>query len=137
MSKSDGLIAVRDTHRFDEEVLKTHLSGFIPGFDGPISVSQFKGGQSNPTFHISTPEKAYVLRKKPPGKLLPSAHAVEREYRVLKALQDTDVPVPRVLHFCDDETVIGTPFYVMGHLNGRILRDPLLTDMKPAERTAI
>ena len=133
----DGLVAVRDAHRFDEAILKTYLSGFLPDFDGPIAVSQFKGGQSNPTFYISTRGKAYVLRKKPPGKLLPSAHAVDREYRVLKALSDTGVPVPRVVHFCDDDTVIGTPFYVMEFLQGRILRNPQLPGMDPAERGAI
>ncbi len=128
---------VRDAHRFDEAGLKKYLGRFLPGFDGPMSVSQFKGGQSNPTFHISISSKEYVLRKKPPGKLLPSAHAVDREYRVLKALMDTGVPVPRVLHFCDRDEVMGTPFYVMEYLSGRILRSPLLPDMKAAERGAI
>jgi len=137
VNKPNGLVAVRDAHRFDEAVLKAYLSRFLPDFEGPISVSQFKGGQSNPTFYISTLEKAYVLRKKPPGKLLPSAHAVDREYRVLRALFDTDVPVPQVVHFCDDDTVIGTPFYVMEFLQGRILRNPQLPGMDPSERCAI
>jgi len=137
VSEAKGLMPVRDAHRFDEAVLKKYLGRFLPGFDGPMSVSQFKGGQSNPTFHISISNKEYVLRKKPPGKLLPSAHAVDREYRVLKALMDTAVPVPRVLHFCEHDEVIGTPFYVMEYLSGRIFRQPLLPDMKSAERSAI
>ncbi len=137
MSKPKGLIAVRDAHQFDEAVLKAYLREYISDFGGPISVSQFKGGHSNPTFYISTLENAYVVRKKPPGKLIPSAHAVDREYRVLKALQDTDVPVPRVLHYCANEAIIGTPFYVMEYLSGRILRDPLLSGMEADERTAI
>jgi len=137
MEQPRGLMPVREAHRFDETALTTYLSRYLPDFDGPMLVSQFKGGQSNPTFHISIGGKEYVLRKKPPGKLLPSAHAVDREYRVLKALMDTAVPVPRVLHFCDIEAVIGTPFYVMEYLSGRILRDPLLPGMEPAERSAI
>ncbi len=128
---------VHDAHRFAEGELESYLSRVLPGFAGPMSVLQFRGGQSNPTFTISTSEKEYVLRKKPPGKLLPSAHAIDREYRVLQALLDSDVPVPRVLHFCDDEAVIGTPFYIMEYLPGRILRDPLLPDMDSAEREAI
>jgi aminoglycoside phosphotransferase (APT) family kinase protein len=126
-----------DAHRFDEAALKAYLARYLPGFDGPMSVTRFMGGQSNPTFHIGVSGEEYVLRKKPPGKLLPSAHAVDREYRVLKALMNTDVPVPRVLHFCDRDEVIGTPFYVMEFLAGRILRDPLLPGMDAAERSAI
>ncbi len=137
MNQHKGLVPVRDAHRFDKDVLKSHLIGVLPDFVGPMSVLQFRGGQSNPTFHISTSEKEYVLRKKPPGKLIPSAHAVDREYRILKALLDTGVPVPRVLHFCDDDAVIGTAFYVMEYLPGRILRNPLLPDMESAERKAI
>lgn len=104
---------------------------------GPLSISQFSGGQSNPTFHIHGPGGEFVLRKKPPGKLLPGAHAVDREYRVLNALQDSGVPVPRMLHWCEDESVIGTPFYIMEYLHGRILRNPLLPGMEPAERGAV
>jgi aminoglycoside phosphotransferase (APT) family kinase protein len=136
MKLPKGLIPVREAHRFDEDVLSAYLSRYLPEFDGSLSVSQFKGGQSNPTFHIRIASKEYVLRKKPPGKLLPTAHAVDREYRILKALMDTDVPVPRVLHFCEREEVIGTPFYVMEYLQGRILRNPLLPGMEPAERSA-
>ncbi|MEE8306604.1 MAG: phosphotransferase family protein, partial [Gammaproteobacteria bacterium] len=137
MNQHKGLDPVRDNHRFDEDALRSHLRSVLPDFVGPMSVLQFRGGQSNPTFHISISDKEYVLRKKPPGKLIPSAHAVDREYRIQKALLDTGVPVPRVLHFCDDDTVIGTSFYVMEYLPGRILRDPLLPDMDSAERKAI
>lgn len=137
MKQPKGLIPVREVHRFDETALTNYLGRFLPDFNGPMSVSQFKGGQSNPTYHLGIGDKEYVLRKKPPGKLLPSAHAVDREYRVLEALKDTDVPVPRVLHFCEREEVIGTPFYVMEFLSGRILRNPLLPALKPAERSAI
>jgi aminoglycoside phosphotransferase (APT) family kinase protein len=114
------LVPVLPNHRFDEAALVRYLAGRLPGFDGGCIVRQFQGGQSNPTFHLDTPGGAYVLRKKPGGKLLPSAHAVDREYRVLSALAGTDVPVPRVRHFCDDPAVIGTIFYVMDYLPGRI-----------------
>jgi aminoglycoside phosphotransferase (APT) family kinase protein len=119
-----ALIPVLPNHLFDEAALVRYLSGRIPGFERGCTVRQFQGGQSNPTFHLQTPDgAAYVLRKKPSGKLLPSAHAVDRESRVLSALADTDVPVPRVRHFCDDPAVIGTVFYVMDYLPGRIYGD--------------
>jgi len=137
LNQRKGLVPVRDNHRFDECVLQSYLSSVLSDFAGSMEVLQFRGGQSNPTFHIGSSEKEYVLRKKPPGRLLASAHAVDREYRVLRALLDSDVPVPRVLHFCADDAVIGTPFYVMEYLPGRILRDPLLPDMDAAERGAI
>jgi len=137
VSKPKGLIPVRESHRFDESALKTYLGKHLPDFNSPMSISQFRGGQSNPTYHIGMGNNEYVLRKKPPGKLLPSAHAVDREYRVLSALMDTGIPVPRVLHFCAAENVIGTPFYVMEYLPGRILRNPLLPAMESAERSAI
>ena len=137
MNQRESRVPVRADLRFNEDALSTYLRGVLPGFAGPMSVLQFRGGQSNPTFHISTAEREYVLRKKPPGKLLPSAHAIDREYRVLNALLDSGVPVPRVLHYCENDAVIGTPFYVMEYLPGRILRDPLLPDMDPAEREAI
>jgi aminoglycoside phosphotransferase (APT) family kinase protein len=132
-----GLIPVRSAHRFDEEGLTAYLQAAVPEVRGPLTVRQFRGGQSNPTFHITGPGGEYVLRKKPPGKLLPGAHAVEREYRVLSALSDSAVAVPRMLHLCEDDSVIGTPFYLMEYLQGRILRDPLLPGMGPAERGAI
>jgi aminoglycoside phosphotransferase (APT) family kinase protein len=115
-----------ENHRFDEAALTKYLQARIEGFRGECEVRQFQGGFSNPTFHLQTADRAYVLRKKPPGKLLPSAHAVDREYRVLKALQGSDVPVPRVHLLCEDESVIGTMFYVMDHVEGRVFTDRLL-----------
>lgn len=114
------------------------LQGRIPGLRGPLAATRFKGGQSNPTYLLSDADGArYVLRKQPDGVLLPSAHAVDREYRVLHALADTDVPVARVHCFCDDPQVIGTPFYVMAFVEGRVLWDPALPGMQVAERTAV
>jgi len=128
---------VSERHRFDEAALERYLYAELDGFEGRLSVRQFEGGQSNPTFLVSSPSGDLVLRKQPPGRLLPSAHAVDREFRILCALADTDVPVPRALHFCSDASIIGTPFYVMEYLAGRIYRDPILPGMQPAERTAV
>jgi aminoglycoside phosphotransferase (APT) family kinase protein len=128
---------VRDAHRFDQEKLAAYLDEHLEGFSPPLEVRQFRGGQSNPTFWIGAGERAYVLRKKPPGKLLPSAHQVEREYRVMKALADTDVPVPKVYLLCEDETVIGTPFFVMEHIEGRLFWNVQLPDVSKEERGAI
>ena len=130
-------IPVRETHRFDVDALERYLAKRIPGFRGPVTVSQFQGGQSNPTYRLSAARHEYVLRRKPPGKLLPSAHAVDREYRILTALGQTDVPVPRTWVLCDDPEIIGTIFYVMDWVAGRIMVDPLLPGCTPAERTAI
>ena len=105
----------------DTQKLAAYLEQHIDGFKGPIEADKFDGGQSNPTFKISTPSGAYVLRRQPPGKLLKSAHAVDREFRVMAALKDTDVPVPQVLHLCEDRDVIGSMFYVMEFCEGRIL----------------
>ena len=132
-----GTAAVQERHRFDTAALADHLRTRLPDFEGPVQVEQFKGGQSNPTFLLKTSRADYVLRRKPPGKLLPSAHAVEREYRVMKALQSTDVPVPRTFLLCEDDSVIGSAFYVMEHVQGRILWDPVLPGMSVAERAAI
>ncbi|MEO8738608.1 MAG: phosphotransferase [Casimicrobiaceae bacterium] len=140
MSGYDEFLGTRpvvDAHRFDVGALEHYMRANIDGFAGPIEVAQFKGGQSNPTFVLTTPGKRYVLRRKPPGQLLPSAHAVDREYRVISALAHTDVPVPLTYCLCTDETVIGTVFYVMELVEGRVLWDPLLPGMKPAERSAI
>jgi len=128
---------VAERHRFDEAALERYLRGHLAGFEGPWTLKQFEGGQSNPTFLISSPSGDYVLRKKPPGKLAPSAHAVDREYRIMKALADTDVPVPRVQLYCPDASIIGTPFYVMQFLAGRVHRDPLLPGVEPADRAAM
>jgi aminoglycoside phosphotransferase (APT) family kinase protein len=124
-------------HRFDERALERYLQQNVEGFSGALAVEQFAGGQSNPTFFLTTGGRRYVLRKKPPGKLLPSAHAVDREYRVITALATTDVPVPRTYCLCEDESVIGQAFYVMEWVPGRIFRDPTLPGMEPAERSAI
>lgn len=131
------LVPVLPNHRFDEAALQRYLRGRLPGFEGSMAVSQFQGGQSNPTYHLQTPAGAYVLRKKPPGKLLPSAHAVDREYRVMKALAGSDVPVPAMHLLCEDEGVIGQMFYVMEHVEGRHFFDLLLPGIPPAERRAM
>ncbi|MGH7278411.1 MAG: phosphotransferase [Candidatus Rokuibacteriota bacterium] len=131
------LADVREQHRFDTAALERYLGAHVPGFRGPIVVRQFRGGQSNPTYHLAAGDREYVLRRKPPGKLLPSAHAVEREYRVLTALQGTGVPVPRTYVLCEDADVIGTAFYLMQYVEGRLFRDAALPDATPAERAAI
>jgi aminoglycoside phosphotransferase (APT) family kinase protein len=139
------LVPVLPQHRFDEAGLAAYLAGRLPGAEGALQVRQFQGGQSNPTFLIEIgPEIGaeivsgrFVLRKRPPGPLLPSAHAVDREVRVLRALEGTGVPVPRVLLFCEDETVVGTPFYVMEHIPGRVFADRALPGCSPEERAAI
>jgi aminoglycoside phosphotransferase (APT) family kinase protein len=132
-----GTSEVQARHRFDEGALDAWLRRHVDGYAGPLQVRQFKGGQSNPTFLLATPTRSYVLRRKPPGKLLPSAHAVDREYRVMRALAGTDVPVPETFGLCEDDSVIGTAFYVMANVPGRILWDPGLPGMTPAERAAI
>jgi aminoglycoside phosphotransferase (APT) family kinase protein len=132
-----GTRQVADAHRFDIGALEHYLRQHVEGFAGPIEVAQFKGGQSNPTFVLTTPGKRYVLRRKPPGQLLPSAHAVDREYRVISALARTEVPVPRTYCLCTDDAVIGTMFYVMELVEGRVLWDPLLPGMEPVQRRAI
>lgn len=129
--------AVTDRHRFDENRLDAWMAKTIPGHRGPIAVRQFAGGQSNPTFLVEAGDRRYVLRKKPPGKLLPSAHAVDREYRVITALGKTGFPVPHTRGLCEDDSVIGQAFYLMDWVPGRILRNPLLPGVPPAERTAI
>jgi aminoglycoside phosphotransferase (APT) family kinase protein len=131
------LVPVLDRHRFDEAAMARHLRGHLPGFDGAVQVRQFQGGQSNPTFHLRTGAGDYVLRKKPPGKLLPRAHAVEREYRILHALACSGVPVPPVRLLCEDASVIGTAFFVMDHVPGRIFFDRVMTTGTPAERAAV
>jgi len=131
------LTPVRDAHRFNENALSEYLRATLPEFQSPLRVDQFEGGQSNPTFLLTGGELKYVLRKKPPGKLLPSAHQVEREYRIMKALEKTEVPVPKMLHLCEDDTLIGTPFFVMEYVPGRVLGDLTLPEMNSQERRAI
>jgi aminoglycoside phosphotransferase (APT) family kinase protein len=130
-------VPVRDSHRFDVPTLERYLAARIPGFSGPVTVRQFQGGQSNPTYHLEAGGRRYVLRRKPPGKLLPSAHAVDREYRVITALAGTGVPVPRTYALCEDPAVIGTAFYVMDCVHGRVMADPLLPGLTPADRAGI
>jgi aminoglycoside phosphotransferase (APT) family kinase protein len=131
------LVPVLANNRFDEAALTQYLQARIDGFRGACVVQQFQGGFSNPTFHLQTAGRAFVLRKKPPGQLLPSAHAVDREYKVMKALQDTDVPVPRVHLLCADDSVIGTMFYVMDYVDGRVYTDRLLPGCTRDERRAM
>jgi aminoglycoside phosphotransferase (APT) family kinase protein len=115
-----GTRDVAERLRFDEAALERWMQGNVPGFQGPLTVSQFKGGQSNPTYRLDTPARSFVLRRKPPGKLLPGAHAVEREYRVMAALGLTGFPVPRVHGLCEDEGVIGTHFDAMNATIARL-----------------
>ncbi len=132
-----GVKPVEERHRFDVARLEDYLRRHIEGFEGPIEVEQFKGGQSNPTYRLSTPARRYALRRKPPGKLLPSAHAVDREYRVTRSLHGVGFPVARPYVLCEDDAVIGTAFYVMDCVEGRVLWDQALPGMTRAERAAI
>ncbi len=128
---------VRDAHRLDEVRLDAWLADHLDGYSGGLHVRQFKGGQSNPTYWLADRERAYVLRKKPPGKLLKSAHQVEREYRVMRALQGTEVPTAQMYALCTDDSVVGTPFFVMEYVGGRVLWNVQLPGIEPAERGAI
>lgn len=128
---------VRAAHRLDEVGLARYLAGTVPGFAGPVEVRQFLGGQSNPSYLLTTPSKLFVLRKKPPGKLLPSAHLIEREYAVMRALSGSGVPVPAVHHLCENPSVVGTTFYVMDFVHGRICRDPRLPEVARPDRAAL
>lgn len=132
-----GTKEVAESHRFDENRLAEWMEANVEGYQGPLTVKQFKGGQSNPTYKLFTPDKVYVMRRKPPGKLLPSAHAVDREFRVINALYPTGFPVARPYGLCTDEGVIGTMFYVMDCVDGRILWDGTLPDYEPAMRRQI
>jgi aminoglycoside phosphotransferase (APT) family kinase protein len=122
---------------FDTRALEIWLSHTIDGFRGPVALQRFGGGQSNPTYRLTSPSGHYVLRRRPRGELLASAHAVDREFRVLSALSQTALAVPRPYGYCADETVIGSAFFVMEFIEGRIFWDPRLPDLRPDERTAI
>ena len=135
MTGAPTLVPVLSEHRFDEAALCRYLSDLIPGVNGALDVKQFQGGQSNPTYMLSSGDSRYVLRKKPPGELLPSAHQVDREYRIMSTLAATDVPVPRMRLLCEDESILGTAFYVMDYVEGRVFADPLLPDCPLEERT--
>ncbi|MDA0239922.1 MAG: phosphotransferase [Proteobacteria bacterium] len=133
----EGLTPVLPQHTFDEAALFEYLRHEL-GIDfDRATVRQFAGGQSNPTYYIESPDGGFVVRRKPPGELLPSAHAVDREYRVMKALWDTDVPVPEVLLLCEDEAVIGTIFFVMRHVEGRVITDTLLPGFTTTTRRSV
>jgi aminoglycoside phosphotransferase (APT) family kinase protein len=121
----------------DAARLAAFLAARLPDFHGPLELRQFKGGQSNPTYLLATPARRYVLRRKPPGKLLPSAHAVDREYRVIGALHAQNFPVAAPLVYCDDAGVAGTPFYLMAHVEGRVIWEPHMPGAAPSERAAV
>jgi aminoglycoside phosphotransferase (APT) family kinase protein len=137
LQRPSGLTEVREGHHFDEALLAGYLKQHFKPFGGDLKVMQFEGGQSNPTFQIETGGNKYVLRKKPPGTLLPTAHMIEREYRIYRALEDTEVPVPRAYFLCEDPAIIGTSFYVMDYIEGRVFRESALPDLSPAERAAV
>jgi len=138
MSEEEEIGEVRPAHRFDTNALADYLRQTLGDFPQDFRVGQFGYGQSNPTFIIFTKDKDYVLRKKPPGKLLPSAHAIEREFRMFQALNQTDVPVPETYLLCEDASVIGTPFYLMEKLEGRVFRDGIASTLnEPEQRAAL
>ena len=124
--ENTGTMEVLERHQFDVSKLEDYMQEHVEGFEGRIKIEEFKGGQSNPTYKVITPNQSYVLRRKPPGKLLKSAHAVDREYRVITALNQTDVPVPKSYALCEDDDVIGTAFYLMEFKDGRVLWDPAM-----------
>ncbi len=128
---------VAPQHAIDAERLGRWLADNVAPLDGPLEVAQFKGGQSNPTYLLASGSQRYVMRRKPPGKLLPSAHAVDREFRVIRALGGTDVPVARAHALCEDDSVIGTAFYVMQYVEGRVLWDPSLPGLEATDRARI
>ncbi|MEO1034786.1 MAG: phosphotransferase family protein [Pseudomonadota bacterium] len=132
-----GTKPVADALAFDVERLREYLRPHLPDVADGLDVAQFKGGQSNPTYKLTTPSASYVLRRKPPGKLLKSAHAVDREYRILSTLGEHGLPVPPTIVLCDDDSVVGTMFYVMGFVDGRVFWEPHLPSVSPEERAAI
>jgi aminoglycoside phosphotransferase (APT) family kinase protein len=131
-----GARLVPPVHTFDVAALAAYMRSHVGDCASDPVVEQFQGGQSNPTYRITTPERRYILRRKPPGKLLPSAHAVDREYRVMAALAGTGVPVAKMIALCADDAVIGTAFYLMEYVEGRVLWDPRLPGMQPVQRAA-
>lgn len=136
-SPYSGTKPVEPRHRIDETRLAAWLEGNVPGYAGPLAVLQFRGGQSNPTYRLDTPGQSYVLRRKPFGKLLPSAHAVEREFRVISALHAQGFPVATPFALCADESVIGAVFFVMAMVEGRVFWNGALPECGPTERRAI
>lgn len=134
---NSGTTPVREGYRFDEAALAGWMAAHVPDYAGPLTVEQFKGGLSNPTYKVVTPGRSYVLRRKPPGQILKGAHAVEREARVLGALGGAGFPVARVYGLCEDTTVIGSAFYVMAMVEGRIYWDATIPGVSNAERAAL
>jgi aminoglycoside phosphotransferase (APT) family kinase protein len=132
-----GTKDIADALKFDVARLEAYLTRNVAGFAGPLAARQFKGGQSNPTYLLETPVRRYVLRRKPPGKLLPSAHAVDREYRVIRALHARGFPVAAPVIDCADESVVGTPFYVMDYVEGRVFWEPQMPGAAASERSAV
>jgi len=130
-------VEVKPAHRIDEARLAQFLGDTVVGYAGPLALQQFEGGQSNPTYLLTTPAAKYVLRRKPPGVLLKSAHAVDREFRVMRTLFETGFPVPEPLALCEDSEVLGTAFYVMRHVPGRVFLISAMPDLGPAERAAV
>jgi aminoglycoside phosphotransferase (APT) family kinase protein len=131
-----GVKPVEERHKLDEVALDSWMRANVEGYAGPLSINQFKGGQSNPTYQLVTPSRKYVLRKKPSGKLLPSAHAVDREFRVMSALYPTGFPVAKQYALCRDDNVLGAMFYVMEMVEGRVLWNGALPEMNDADRRA-
>jgi aminoglycoside phosphotransferase (APT) family kinase protein len=132
-----GTKEVAEPLRFDPARLEAYLTREVSGFAGPLAVKQFRGGQSNPTYLLETPAQKYVLRRKPPGKLLPSAHAVDREFKVIAALSAQGFPVAEPVVYCADESITGTAFFVMGFVVGRVFWNPEMPGSNPAERAAV
>jgi aminoglycoside phosphotransferase (APT) family kinase protein len=143
MSASDrqatfsGTKEVSERLKFDAGGLEAYLREHLAGFTGPLALHQFKGGQSNPTYLVETPQRRYVLRRKPPGKLLPSAHAVDREHRVISALHAQGFPVPEPVLYCADESVTGTAFFLMSYVEGRVFWDAEMPSSNPTERSQV
>ena len=132
-----GLADTPEHLKFDESGLAKFMADNVEGFGGSIDIKKFKGGQSNPTYLLTTPDKKYVLRRKPPGKLLPSAHAVEREYKVMTALGAQGFPAPKTYALCEDADIIGTPFFIMDFVEGRIFWDSSLPEVAKEERAPL
>src|SRR5580704_14412419 len=128
---------IEERHKLDLDSLARWMKDNVEDFRAPLTAEQFGIGQSNPTYRLEAGGKRYVLRRKPPGKLLPSAHAVDREYRIITALGNTGVPVAKSRALCLDESVIGTTFYVMDYVEGRVFWDPALPGLEPTERRAV
>ncbi len=138
MEANAGTKPVAESHAFDIAALERYLTAQMTGFEGPLTVEQFKGGQSNPTYQLLTPSAAYVMRSKPgpAAKLLPSAHAIDREFTVMRALHATEVPVPKMHLLCEDESIIGRAFYVMEYMPGRVLWEQSLPGIEQGQRAA-